>query len=80
MIKMAKAENPQSGNDFILALDKLIEAVGCADLSMSDEGITKEELEKYPAKIHEVLGGDIGADPVHLFDEDYLEIFKNAYK
>ena len=45
MIKMAKAmgvENPTSSKDFIKALDDLIAAVGCADLRMSDAGITKE--------------------------------------
>lgn len=66
MIKMAKAmgvSNPVSGKDFIKALDDLITAVGCADLKMSDEGITFEELEKYPQRMHEVLGGDITADP-----------------
>ena len=83
MIKMAKAmgvENPTSGKDFIAALDKLIEDIGCADLKMSDEGITKEELKKYPAKVHEVLGGDITADPLPLSDEDYLIIFENAWR
>lgn len=83
MKKMAKAmgvENPQSGKDFIAALDKLIADVGCADLKMSDDGITEEELKKYPAKVHEVLGGDITADPLPLSDEDYLEIFEKAYR
>ncbi len=83
MIKMAKAmgiENPTSGQDFINALDNLIASVGCADLKMSAEGITEEELNLYPAKVHEVLGGDITADPLPLSDEDYLAIFRNAYK
>ena len=83
MIKMAKAmgeENPTSGKDFIKALDDLIAAVGCADLKMSDAGITYEELEQYPAKLHEVLGGDITADPLPLSDDDYLTIYRNAYK
>lgn len=83
MKKMAMAmgvEDPRSGKDFIAALDKLVADVGCADLKISDEGITEEELEKYPAKVHEVLGGDITADPLPLSDEDYLTIFKNAYK
>ena len=78
MKKMAKAmgiENPASGQDFIDALDQLIADVGCADLKMSDEGITKEELKKYPTKVHEVLGGDITADPLPLSDDDYLTIF-----
>ena len=82
MKKMAKAmgiEHPQSGKDFIAALDQLITDVGCANLKMSEEGITREELKLYPAKVHEVLGGDITADPLPLSDADYLEIFENAY-
>lgn len=83
MKKMAKAmgaENPQTGKDFIAALDKLIADIGCADLKMSDDGITREELKKYPAKAHEVLGGDITADPLPLSDSDYLEIFEKSFK
>ena len=83
MKKMAKAmgiENPTCGKDFIAALDKLIADVGCADLKMSDEGITKEELKKYPKRVHEVLGGDITADPLPLSDEDYLAIYEEAYR
>lgn len=83
MIKMAKAmgvENPTSGNDFIKALEDLIKAIGCDDLKMSDEGITLEEIELYPAKISKVMGGDINANPLPLSEDDYLEIYKNAYK
>ena len=83
MIKMAKAmgvENPTSGKDFIKALDKLIFDVGCDNLKMSDYGITKEELKKYPQRMHEVHGGDINADPIKLSDDDYLTIFETAYK
>lgn len=83
MIKMAKAmgvENPTSGKDFIRALDELIVAVGCADLKMSDAGITEEELKLYPAKLHEVLGGDTTADPLPLSDADYLTIYQNAWR
>ena len=83
MIKMAKAmgvENPASGKDFIAALDKLIADVGCADLKMSDFGITRDELKKLPQRVHEVMGGDIDADPLKLSDADYLAIFEAAYK
>jgi len=59
---------------------KLIADVGCADLKMSAEGITEEELKQYPAKVHEVLGGDITADPLPLSDSDYLGIFEKAYR
>ncbi|MGI6233115.1 MAG: iron-containing alcohol dehydrogenase, partial [Prevotella sp.] len=83
MIKMAKAmgvANPTSGKDFIKALDQLIAAVGCADLKMSDWGISKDEIAKWPAHCHEVLGGDITADPLPLSDADYLSIFERSYK
>ena len=83
MIKMAKAmgmENPTSGMDFIKALDALIASVGCADLKMSDAGITEDELKLYPRRIHEVLGGDITADPLPLSDADYLELYEKSYR
>ena len=83
MMKMARAmgvENPTSGKDFIDALDRLIAAVGCQDLKMSDHGITREELQKWPQHIHEVLGGDITADPLPLSGEDYLSIYEASYK
>lgn len=83
MVRMAKAmgvANASSGKDFVNALDKLIDSVGCADVKMSDDGITKEELKKYPEKIHHVLGGDITADPLPLSDADYLAIYEAAWK
>ena len=83
MCKMARAmgvSDPVSGRDFVHALDALIDAVGCSDLKMSDEGITYEELSQYPQKVHEVLGGDNGADPLPLSDADYLDIFQRAYR
>ena len=83
MKKMARAmgvENPQSGKDFIAALDALTESVGCKDLKMSEVGITKEEIKKWPKRIREVLGGDITADPLPLSDEDYLGIYERSFK
>ncbi|MGI6222223.1 MAG: iron-containing alcohol dehydrogenase [Prevotella sp.] len=83
MMKMAKAmgvEHPTSGKDFIKALDQLIASVDCQDLKMSEVGITREELKTWPARIHQVLGGDITADPLTLSDEDYLGIYERSYK
>ena len=83
MKKMARAmgvENSQSGKDFIAALDALVEKVGCKDLKMSDAGITKEEIRKWPKHIREVLGGDITADPLPLSDEDYLGIYERSFR
>lgn len=83
MLKMARAmgvENPKSGKDFVKALDNLVASVGSADLKMSDWGIKKDELEKWPKHIHEVLGGNNDADPLPLSDADYLEIYERSYK
>lgn len=83
MIKMARAmgvADAASGKDFVKALDELIASVGCADVKMSEDGITREELQLYPAKVHHVLGGDITADPLPLSDEDYLTIYQNAWR
>jgi alcohol dehydrogenase len=83
MIKMARAmgvADATSGKDFIKALDRLIADVGCEGLRMSDAGITREELKKYPKRVHEVLGGDITADPLPLSDADYLAIYEAAWR
>jgi len=83
MKKMAKAmgvENPQSGMDFIKALNDLIKEIECDNLKMSDYGVTPEELLTFPQKMHEVLGGDTSADPLLLSDDDYLTIFQQAYR
>lgn len=83
MIKMARAmgvENPTSGKDFIAALDRLIASIDCQDLKMSDYGIKREELKDWPARVYEVLGGDITATPAPLTAEDYLGIFERSYK
>ena len=83
MKKMARAmgvEKPASGKDFIAALDRLIAALDSSDLKMSDYGITPDELKTFPQKMHEVLGGDITADPLPLSNEDYLTIYEQSYK
>ena len=83
MVKMAKAmgvENPTCGKDFVSALDKLIADVNCADLKMSDNGITREELPGIVDLYHKVWGGNNDADPVKLSDEDVLGILERSYK
>lgn len=40
----------------------------------------EKELDKYPAKLHTLLDGDFTADPLPLSDEDYLTIYRAAYK
>lgn len=83
MKKMAKAmgvENPTSGKDFIRALDALIASLDCGNLKMSDYGITLDEVNTWPPRMHEVLGGDITADPLPMSDDDYLTIYTQSFK
>ena len=83
MAKMARAmgvEGATGGADFIAALDKLIADVNCADLKMSDYGITREELPATVRKYHEVWGGNNDADPLKLTDEDVLGIYERSYR
>lgn len=83
MAKMARAmgvEGATGSADFIAALDKLIADVNCADLKMSDYGITREELPATVRKYHEVWGGNNDADPLKLSDEDVLGIYERSYR
>lgn len=83
MAKMARAmgvEGAAGGADFVAALDMLIADVNCAELRMSDYGITREELPGVVAKYHEVWGGNNDADPVKLTDEDVLGMLERSYK
>ena len=83
MAKMARAmgvEGATGGADFIAALDKLIADVNCANLKMSDYGITREELPGVVKKYHEVWGGNNEADPARLTDEDVLGMFERSYR
>ena len=83
MAKMAQAMgvmSPTSGKAFIRALDNLIMSVGCSGLKMSNYGITEEEVLTWPQRVHEVIGGDLTADPLPLSDDDYLTIYQQSYK
>ncbi len=83
MIKMAKAmgaDNTASGQDFVDALDRLLSDCGVAALKMSDYGITRDELEKFPAIARQIGGGDISADPAPLTDADFLSIYQKSYR
>lgn len=82
MIKMAIAmgkTDAKTGQEFIDALDTLIDAVGMKNLKMSDYGITTEIIKKLPKKLHEVVGGDTTADPLILSDTDILGIYERSF-
>ena len=47
---------------------------------MSDYGITKDELSRYPAIARKIGGGDISADPLQLSDADFLSIYQKSFR
>ena len=83
MVKMAKAmgmPDARTGQDFIRALDSLLAQCGVSHLRMSDYGITKDELSRYPAIARKIGGGDISADPLQLSDADFLSIYQKSFR
>lgn len=83
MVKIAKAmgmADASKGTDFIACLDKLIADVRCADLKMSNWGITEEELPNIVEKYHHVGGGMNSCNPVDLTDEDILGILSRSWR
>lgn len=82
-IAMAKAmgkEEAQEPQDFITALCDLQKACGVDNLSMSDAGIEKDELDTIAENARETMGGLFEADPVPLSHKDCVKILENSYK
>ena len=67
--------------DFLFALDGLMQECGVNDLRMSDYGITKEEFPKF---VHNARTTAIGylfhSDSVSLSDEECISIYEKSYK
>jgi len=82
-VKMAKVmgmEDAKEPMDFIVALEKLIEDCGVADLKMSDYGITPDEFETLARNAKDTMGGLFLCDRATLSVDDCVEILKNAYR
>ncbi|MDO4929789.1 MAG: iron-containing alcohol dehydrogenase [Bacteroidales bacterium] len=77
LMGMPEATRPE---DFIMALTKLQEACGVADLKMSDYGITSDEFEKFMRNTREVMGIMFTADRVQMSDADIVKIYADSYK
>ena len=82
MIKLARAlgiSDADKAEDFITALDKLMNDCGVGELKMSDYGISPDE---FPAMMRNAreMGGLFSADPTELSDDDIIEIYKDSYK
>lgn len=83
MIEMAKAmgiENAEKPEDFISALDTLLQKCNVDNLKMSDYGIKTEDFTKFAEYSRKILGGDFEGDPKALSDADIISIYRDSYK
>lgn len=81
-VTMAKAmgmEEAREPMDFIIALAKLQEDCGVADLKMSDYGIEPEEFEILAKNAKETMGRLFTADRCELSIENCVAIYKASY-
>lgn len=74
---MTGANRPE---DFITALNQLLENCGVADLRMSDYGITPAEFSAFADNAMGPMGGLFACDRVALSKEDCIAIYEASYK
>lgn len=80
MAKLMGMEDAGKPEDFIIALVKLQEECGVADLKMSDYGIDPSEFPKMVQNARDTLGANFLNDPCQLSDEDCVNIYQKSYK
>ncbi len=66
--------------DFIVALARLQEACGVAELRMSDYGITPDELPTLMRNARDVMGVMFAGDRIQMSDDDIVRIYTESYK
>jgi len=82
-VRMAQAmgmEDAREPMDFIMALSKLQEDCGVADLKLSDYGVTPDDFHTIAVTAKDINGKLFEADRYNLSVDDCVEIFKAAYK
>lgn len=79
-MNMAKAMGEPGTNpeDFILAIKKIIKAVGLEKLALSNWGVSPDDVEKLAENSFLAMGGLYNMDPVRLTKKDAIEILKAA--
>lgn len=79
-MNMAKAMGEPGTNpeDFILAIKKIIKAVGLEKLALSNWGVSPDDAEKLAENSFLAMGGLYNMDPVRLTKKDAIEILKAA--
>lgn len=81
-IRMAQAmgkTNTQDPMDFIVAMDELFEAIGLADVKMSEFDITPDDFPRFIEAAHLMERLMLQERPM-LSDQDWLEVLQQSYK
>ena len=80
--EMAKAmgKKGEKAEEFVMALQELIAAIGLSELKLSDWGIKKEEAEKLAANSFEAMGSLYDLDPTSLSLNDATCIIREAIR
>lgn len=77
-IAKAMGEPGTNPEDFILAIKKIIKAVGLEKLALSNWGVSPDDAEKLAENSFLAMGGLYNMDPVRLTKKDAIEILKAA--
>ena len=79
-MNMAKAmgEAGTTPEDFIVAVKKIIKAVGLEKLALSNWGVSPDDAEKLAENSFLAMGGLYNMDPVRLTKKDAIDILKAA--
>ncbi|MCD8372502.1 MAG: iron-containing alcohol dehydrogenase [Clostridia bacterium] len=82
-IRLAKAlggQNVEEPKDFLTELEKLMAACGVDNLKMSDYGITEDDFASMADNAASSMSRVFLNDPVPLFREDCIEIYRKSYR
>lgn len=82
-VKMARAMGMPGADkpeDFVAALERLMEDCDVADLKMSDYGFVPDECMTLAVNARETMGGLFAANPCEMTDEDCAAIFEKSYR
>lgn len=80
MAQALKGTPSASAEEFLPALQALLDSCGVGHISWAEEGITKEELPRIAALSRQVGGGMFGGDPVRFTDDDLIAILTRSWR
>ena len=79
-LALSGIKNASEPQDFLSALDKLLEDCGVSNLTMSEFGIKAKELPAMAKEVRESLAPAFECDPTLLTIEDCAEIYRKSFK